>query len=155
MLAATSRGKQFRMPVNDKRQAIKTEAGAAGKFAIVGIAATLTHAGVSGFLLETNVLPAMFANLVGFVIAFGVSFAGHYYWSFSHLRQQSTAARAMLRFLLIALSGFALNSSVLALWLGFTSWPDLLGLMISIAIVPALTFAGARMWAFSHKPANT
>ncbi len=143
------------MPTEQTRQTIKTEAGAAGKFAVVGISATLTHAGVSGFLLETGLLPAMLANLVGFVVAFGVSFTGHYYWSFSHLRQHSTAAKAMLRFFLIAVSGFALNSSVLALWLTFTPWPDLLGLMISIAIVPALTFVAARMWAFSHTPANT
>jgi putative flippase GtrA len=137
-----------------KRAALKTEAGAAGKFAIVGIAATLTHAAIAGFLLEAGLLPAMFANLAGFVVAFGVSFSGHYYWSFSHLRQHKTALKAMLRFFLIAVSGFALNSSVLALWLSFTPWPDLIGLMVSIAVVPALTFIAARMWAFSHTPAN-
>jgi len=142
------------MTADHKRQALKAEAGAAGKFALVGIAATLTHAGISGFLLETGALPAMLANLAGFAVAFGVSFCGHFYWSFSHLRQQGTALKAMLRFFLIAVSGFALNSSVLALWLSFTPWPDLLGLMVSIAIVPALTFAAARMWAFSHKPNN-
>jgi hypothetical protein len=36
------------------------------------------------------------------------------------------------------------------LWLSLTPWPDLLGLMVSIAIVPALSFLGARLWAFSH-----
>jgi putative flippase GtrA len=142
------------MASNANRQKLKTEAGAAGKFALVGIAATLTHAGVSALLLEIGHVHAMLANLAGFVVAFGVSFSGHYYWSFSHLRQHNAALKAMLRFFLIAVSGFALNSSVLALWLSFTPWPDLLGLMVSIAIVPALTFAAARMWAFSHKPAN-
>lgn len=142
------------MAIDRNRQSLKTEAGAAGKFAIVGIAATLTHAGVSGVLLEIGWLPAMLANLAGFVIAFGVSFSGHYYWSFSHLRQHNAALKAMVRFFLIAVSGFALNASVLALWLSFTPWPELLGLMIAIAIVPALTFVAARMWAFSHTEEN-
>lgn len=142
------------MIAENKRQSLKTEAGAAGKFALVGIAATLTHAGLSATLLEAAVLPAMLANLAGFIIAFGVSFCGHYYWSFAHLRQKSTARKAMVRFFLIAVSGFALNSSVLALWLSFTPWAELLGLLVSIAIVPALTFVAARMWAFSHTPAK-
>ena len=138
------------MTANPNRQTLKTEANAAGKFALVGIAATLTHAVVAGFLLESGLLQAMLANLAGFIIAFGVSFAGHFYWSFSHLRQKKSALKAMLRFFLIAGAGFALNSSVLALWLKLTPWPDLLGLMVSIAIVPGLTFIAARFWAFSY-----
>lgn len=137
------------------RQTLKTETTAAGKFAIVGILATLTHAAVAGGLLETGQLSAFPANICGFLVAFFVSFGGHYFWSFAHLRQQSTAMKTMTRFLVIALSGFALNSTVLALWLGLTPWPDLIGLMFSIAIVPALTFLGARLWAFSHRTAET
>ncbi len=138
-----------------KRQKLKTETTAAGKFAIVGVLATLTHAAVAGGLLQTGMLPAFPANICGFLVAFCVSFSGHYYWSFAHLRIDGTALKSMFRFLVIALSGFALNSTVLALWLGFTPWPDLIGLMFSIAIVPALSFLGARLWAFSHRPAET
>lgn len=141
---------KMNMITDRKRQTLKTEANAAGKFAVVGVVATLIHATVAGFLLESGLLPPMLANFAGFLVAFGVSFSGHFYWSFSHLRQEKTALKAMLRFLLIAASGFTLNSSVLALWLNLTPWPDLLGLMVSIAIVPSLTFIGTRFWAFSH-----
>jgi putative flippase GtrA len=137
------------------RQALKTETAAAGKFAVVGVLATLTHAAVAGGLLQTGALSAFPANICGFLVAFAVSFSGHYFWSFSHLRQDGTALKSMIRFLLIAVSGFALNSFVLVLWLSLTPWPDLLGLMVSIAIVPALSFLGARLWAFSHRPAQT
>ncbi|QFT66919.1 GtrA-like protein [Labrenzia sp. THAF35] len=134
---------------------LKTETAAAGKFAVIGVLATLTHAIVAGSLLQSGMLPAYPANICGFLVAFCVSFTGHYFWSFSHLRRKGTAIRSMVRFLVIAVSGFLLNSTVLALWLTLTPWPDLIGLLFSIAIVPALSFAGARLWAFSHHPAET
>ncbi|MES0812969.1 GtrA family protein [Roseibium sp. SCPC15] len=136
------------------RQKLKTETAAAGKFAIIGVIATLTHASVASYLLEAGTLSAFPANIFGFLVAFSVSFSGHYYWSFSHLRRDGTALKSMRRFLIISLSGFLLNSTVLALWLQFTPWPDLFGLLFSIAIVPAFTFVGARLWAFSHRQAE-
>lgn len=138
-----------------RRQNLKRETAAAGKFAIVGILATLTHALVAAALLQSGILSAFPANICGFLTAFSVSFSGHYFWSFAHLRQDGKALKSMIRFLVIAVSGFALNASVLALWLQLTPWPDLLGLMVSIAIVPALSFLGARLWAFSHQTAET
>lgn len=143
------------MQTRTRRETLRTETAAAGKFAIVGVLATVTHAVVAAGLLQSGVLGAFPANICGFLVAFGVSFSGHYFWSFAHLRQQGKAVRSMTRFLVIALSGFALNSFVLALWLELTPWPDLFGLLVSIAIVPALSFLGARLWAFSHRPAET
>lgn len=137
------------------RQKLKTETAAIGKFAVIGVIATLTHASVASVLLETGALTAFPANICGFLVAFTVSFSGHYYWSFSHLRQDGTALKSMRRFLVISLSGFLLNSTVLALWLKLTPWPDLFGLLLSIAIVPAFSFLGARLWAFSHRHAET
>lgn len=143
------------MSPDDRRRKLKTETASVGKFALVGLLATLTHAAVAGGLLQSGLLPAFPANIFGFLVAFGVSFSGHFFWSFSHLRKGGTAWKSMRRFLVIAVSGFALNSTVLALWLELTPWPDLAGLMFSIAIVPALSFLGARLWAFSHRPAET
>ncbi|WP_269585299.1 GtrA family protein [Roseibium sp. Sym1] len=138
-----------------RHERLRTESAAAGKFAIVGVLATLTHTVVAAGMLQSGTLSAFPANICGFLTAFGVSFCGHYFWSFAHLRQQGKALKSMIRFLIIALSGFAVNSFVLALWLELTPWPDLLGLLVSIAIVPALSFLGARLWAFSHRPAET
>lgn len=143
------------MTPEGRHQKIRTETAAAGKFAIIGVLATLTHAAVAASLLQAGALSAFPANICGFAVAFGVSFSGHYFWSFSHLRRKGAAFRSMRRFLVIALSGFLLNSTVLALWLKLTPWPDLVGLLFSIAIVPALSFLGARLWAFSHHPAET
>ncbi|TYC53415.1 GtrA family protein [Rhodobacterales bacterium] len=134
---------------------LKTETASAGKFAIVGILATLTHAAVAGGLLQSGALPPLASNLCGYLVAFWVSFSGHYYWSFSHLRRDGTALRTILKFLIVSISGFLLNSTILTLWLMLTPWPEMAGLMFSIAIVPALTFLAARLWVFSHPPAET
>jgi len=128
---------------------VKTEAGKAGRFAIVGGLATLIHTAVSLGLLQFEVLSAFPANVAGFLVAFCFSFAGHHFWSFAHNRQDARASHRMRRFFVIAVTGFLINSSVLTAWLALTPWPDNLGLLVSIAIVPALSFLGARFWAFS------
>ena len=129
---------------------IKSETATAGRFAIVGVGATMTHATVAAGLFQIGILSAFQANIAGFLAAFVVSFTGHYTWSFGHMRQGGGIGRSMRRFFVIAVSGFALNAFVLTLWLNLTPWPDLVGLLFSIAIVPALSFMGARLWAFSH-----
>lgn len=131
------------------KQKVIKEVGTAGRFAIVGGLATLTHAGVALSLLNLDLLPAFFANIAGFMTAFVLSFSGHHFWSFPHSLSDGQTSRRMRRFFLLALLGFALNSGVLATWLTFTPWPDGLGILFSIVIVPALTFLGSRFWAFA------
>ncbi|CTQ58100.1 MAG: GtrA family protein [Roseibium album] len=133
---------------------LKAESAAVGKFAVIGVIATLTHAIVASTLFEAGILSVVPSNVCGFLTAFAVSFSGHYFWSFSHLRQTGTALKSMTRFLVVSIAGFALNSTILTLWLTFTSWPELYGLWLAILIVPAFSFVGARLWAFAHPSAK-
>lgn len=135
------------------RETLKTEGAAVGKFALIGILATLTHAVIASVLFEAGLLAVVPSNVCGFLAAFTVSFSGHYFWSFSHLRQVGTMLKSMAKFLIISVSGFALNSTILALWLAFAPWPEIYGLWLAIAVVPAFSFVGARLWAFTHYPA--
>lgn len=128
---------------------IKSEARTAGRFAIVGLVATGTHAVAALCLLEFGLLSAFPANICGFLVAFIVSFTGHHRWSFSGSLDEDRTGQRMRRFFVLAIAGFALNSGVLAAWLDLTAWPDSLGILVAIAVVPALTFLGARLWAFS------
>jgi len=143
------------MATEAKYHKLKTETASAGKFAVVGVLATLTHAAVAAGLLQSGTLPPLAANLGGYLVAFWVSFGGHYFWSFAHLRREGTAVKSVVRFLIVSVSGFLLNSAILSLWLNLTPWSELMGLLFSIAVVPALTFLAARLWAFSHHPAET
>lgn len=143
---------KIRQPMTEPpslKHKIRGEAHTAGRFAIVGLAATGTHAAVALCLLEFGLLSAFPANICGFLVAFVVSFTGHHLWSFSGSRDDGRTGQRMRRFFILAIAGFALNSGILAAWLDLTAWPDALGILVSIAIVPALTFLGARLWAFS------
>ncbi|GGB61528.1 hypothetical protein GCM10011316_36880 [Roseibium aquae] len=128
---------------------MKAEAGKAGRFAVVGALATLVHTTVSLGLLQSGMLQAFPANVAGFLVAFCFSFAGHHFWSFAEPNGHSRTTHRMRRFFIIALAGFMVNSGVLTAWLALTPWPESIGLVVAIAIVPGLSFLGARLWAFS------
>lgn len=133
------------------RAAARAEALTASRFAIVGLAATAVHAAVALLLALPDILAPLIANTVAFLTAFGVSFAGHHFWSFPQTAAGQSRWRARLpRFFLLAVAGFAANSGVLAAWLAFTPWPKGLGILLAICIIPAVTFLGARLWAFAE-----
>lgn len=138
----------------NKSRDLGLEAKSAGKFAIIGLLATGTHALVALLSLKGLGFHPYLANVTGFLVAFAVSFCGHHFWSFSHTRQEGQARRRILRFFIIALAGFALNSGVLTGWLQLTDWPESIGLLVSIAVVPAISFLFARFWAFRAGPAS-
>ena len=107
------------------------------RFALVGIAATLVHLTIVWSVIRAGLAPPFLANLIAFLIAFVVSFSGHYYWTFkTRLPRHHAAAR----FFLIAVTGFAFNSFVLILivrqdWMA-PEWAA----VISTLFVPAITF---------------
>ena len=101
--------------------------------------------------VEAFGLPPLAANLVGWLIAFVVSFSGHYRLTFRHSRTPWTVAAR--RFFLISAIGFVINESAYALLLHITAIPyDLLLALILVGLAFA-TFAASRLWAFRHKPA--
>ena len=119
------------------------------KFASVGLVATVVHAviyGVAGKLLEP-----MLANLIAFTIAFVFSYVGHFLWTFRAQTKGQKIQKAFayqFKFLLVALSGLVLNS--LAVWV-VTQWlriDYLYALGPMVFVVPLVTFALAKVWAF-------
>ncbi|AXS42778.1 GtrA family protein [Breoghania sp. L-A4] len=123
----------------------------AWRFGIVGLAATATHAGIALALTVSGLAHPLVANLIAFLVAFAVSFLGHHVWSFPD--SASTARRRrrrMMRFFALAFAGFAANSAALAGWLAWVPLPDALGVIVSIGLIPLVTYLGARMWAFAE-----
>jgi len=121
----------------------------AARFGLVGLAATALHAAVVWTLIACARAPALPANLIAFICAFGVSFAGNYLWTF---RAPGRARRAFARFLVISVSGFAANTGLLALLLTFEFLDEATAAIAAIAAVPLVTFLGARFWGFRHDP---
>jgi len=82
----------------------------AGRFALVGVAATLIHLGVAQAALATGGLSVFWANALGFVVAFVAGFLGHQYFTFN---RTAPFWQAFRRYGVIALGGFIVNNVVL------------------------------------------
>lgn len=120
-------------------------------FTAVGCAAVATHWSIAVACVQALSAPPLLANLVGWLIAFAVSFSGHYRLTFRHSKTPwPLAAR---RFFFISAVGFALNESAYAWLLRVTAVRyDVLLALILVALAAA-TFIMSRFWAFRHKPA--
>ncbi|HEX9808560.1 MAG TPA: GtrA family protein [Alphaproteobacteria bacterium] len=121
------------------------------RFGAVGVAATLTHVGLFAALIEFGGMAPLLANLVAFAVAVGVSFAGHYLWTFVEDRPgpgRWRATRAMGRFLVVALVGLALNSLVVYLVVHALALPYGYAILVMVSAVPVVLFLLNKFWAF-------
>ena len=101
-------------------------------FIAVGCAAAATHWSVAIASVEGLGLPPLGANAVGWLVAFVVSFYGHYRLTFRH--------------------GFALNEATYAWLLHATPLPYDVLLAIILLGLAGLTFLASRLWAFRRRP---
>lgn len=116
------------------------------RFGLVGGLSTLVHMVVAQGLLATELASLGWSNVVGFVIAFFVSFLGHYHFSF---QRNTPFLRSMLRYGVIALMGFAVNNFVLLGLVSMNVLPEAVALAVAIIIVPVGTFIASRFWGFT------
>ncbi len=115
-------------------------------FVIVGCSAAATHWLVVVAAVSMAHLPPLQANVLGWLVAFGVSFAGHYTLTFRH--QNAPLWQALRRFFMVSAAGFAINELAYAWLLHATPLRyDILLALILIAIA-VLTFFLGRFWAF-------
>lgn len=123
-------------------------AGEAFRFALVGGAATLVHLAAALAIHGAGASIGL-ANVGGFVTALGFSAVGHHFFTF---RAKARLGATALRFVPIALAGFALNATVLAI-LGRLagSGYDRLNLIAAVLIVPPATFVAARFFAYAPR----
>lgn len=118
-------------------------------FIAVGCAAAATHWLVVVAVVSAGGLAPLAANVVGWLVAFCVSFAGHFQLTFRH--HKTPVARAARRFFAVSALGFAVNELAYAWLLRATNLPyDILLALILIAIA-GMTFILGRLWAFRHK----
>lgn len=117
-------------------------------FILVGCAAALTHWLVAVACVSQAGAPPLLANLIGWLIAFLVSFSGHFHLTFRHAGHAWQVAA--VRFFAISALGFAVNEAAYAWALHATQlrYDVLLGLIL--IAVAGLTFLLSRLWAFRH-----
>jgi putative flippase GtrA len=115
------------------------------RFAAVGAAASATHVAIALALIERAHLPVLTANGLAFTVAVLVSYLGNHSWTFTRAGHHD---RHLPRFLAVSLAGLALNQAIVFTTVTLAGLPYLVGILIVIAVVPVLTFALSRSWAF-------
>lgn len=117
------------------------------RFVCIGILAFAVHAFSVIFFVSGWGLQPLVANVLGFCLAFSVSYVGHKNWTFRTDRQ--TRRGSLARFLVVSVTGFLINESTYALYLSL--WPDhyIVGLILTILLASVSTFILSRNWAFS------
>lgn len=127
-------------------QTLKKLAGEAGRFTLVGLAATGLHIAVAELLLHTVTENPFAANVAAFLSAVTLSFLGHYHWSF---RSQAHKGRAFVKFFTVALTAMAANNLILKLLLMTALLSPALCILLAALAVPVITFVLGRLWAFA------
>jgi len=119
-------------------------------FGAVGASAAAVHFGVVVLAVKLLDLAPLLANVLGFMLAFCVSFVGHHRLSFA--AQQASGRQALPRFALVALLGFASNELMYAVLLGL-GVEYRLALFLVLLAVAAMTWLLSRHWAFKRRAA--
>ncbi len=119
-------------------------------FIVVGCAAAAVHWSVATASVALAGLAPLQANVLGWLVAFVVSFSGHHFLSFRG--HGNALERAALRFFAISAGGFAVNEALYALLLHWTrARYDLLLALVLVAVAGA-TYLLSRHWAFLRNP---
>lgn len=121
------------------------ELAAIGRFAAVGVAATLAYLGTSLVLLDRGIAPHP-TNLVAFVVGTVASYLGHYFFTY---RSDDSHLRMGTRFFAVTAGLMALGAALhhFALLVGAT--PKAAALFVTVAY-PPLSFAFNHFWAFAR-----
>jgi len=118
------------------------------RFISVGGLATLTHYFAALMMAHLFRFHPEVANVCGFVIAFTVSFLGHWRWTFRD--QQARFHRALPAFALVAAIMFLLNALILHLLLKYAPFRFELALLLAQSMVVVLTYVASKYWAFAR-----
>ena len=118
----------------------------------VGCVAAAVHWAVVVVLVEHLRWHPLLANLVGWLVAFSVSFTGHHRLSF---RGHGTpVARSAARFFLVSAAGFAVNETAYAVLLHASAARYDLLLAVVLVAVAFVTYWLSRHWAFLRSQAG-
>lgn len=116
------------------------------RFGVVGTNAAIVHLAALMALVEFVRLTPLLANVFAFLIAYQVSFWGHRRWTFS---SQSVTRHAWIKFFVVAGLSFVLNESLFAIFLHLCHLYYFVAIILTLIIVPPLTFIASKLWAFS------
>ena len=115
-------------------------------FILIGLISTLVHYIVAVGFEFFNILSAVHSNIVGFTFAFPLSYFGHRIYTFSN--QKSGHKTSLPRFIVVSVTGFVTNQSMVIMFNKYTILPFWLSLGLVMLIIAICTYLLSRYWAF-------
>jgi len=119
------------------------------QFVLVGGSAAATHLAVVGILVALTGMPPLWANVLGFLVAFVVSYNGHALLTFAAAQARGWAS--VLRFFAVACLSFVANEVLYAIALHWLRWHYFWSLAAVLVIVAVGTFVLSKFWAFKAR----
>lgn len=116
------------------------------QFVLVGGSAAATHLAVVGILVALTGMPPLWANVLGFLVAFVVSYNGHAWLTFAAAHARGWAT--VLRFFAVACLSFVANEVLYAIALHWLHGHYFWSLAAVLVIVAVGTFVLSKFWAF-------
>lgn len=121
-----------------------------GRFALVGLGATLVHLLAYFAAVELWGQPPLAANAIGFVLGVNVSFLGHRSWTFRGADADG-AGRSLIRFWAVALIGLTLNTLFVHLITDPMALAYYWATPMIAGVTPVVTFMLSKQWAFRSR----
>ena len=114
------------------------------RFAVVGVVATIVHMAVFTLAYELAHIEPVTANAIAFSVAVLVGYALNRAWTFSHHAEHAR----LWRYVIGALIGLAWNSAIMYVAVHTLGWSPYVGLVMTLVLVPPVTFALNQLWVF-------
>lgn len=118
------------------------------RFGIVGALATLTHFAVLTIMLSLAGAGPVLANTVAYVLALGVSFTGHHFWTFN---TSGSLLPTFLRFFGASGGAFLFSTLLLVFLIRVMNVSDPVAAFMSAAAIPLITYSASRIWVFRRR----
>ena len=118
------------------------------RFAVVGALSTAVHTAVFTVAIELGHVEPVLANAIAFSVAVLGGYALNRRWTFA---AQGAAHARLWRYVIAQLIGLAWNSVIMYAAVHGAHWSPYLGLLLSLVLVPPLTFALSQFWVFRHR----
>lgn len=119
-------------------------------FLVVGASAALVHFLVLISIVGTTSISPAWANVFAFLVAFMVSFIGHFYLTFRQSTGiKNSALNILLKWFTSSAAGFIANQGLFVLgmtWFGEHYY--MLIWLIVTGVITVMTFALGKLWAF-------
>lgn len=115
------------------------------RFIVVGCIATIVHISFAWALINYIQLSSLLANFIAYIMAFGISFTGNFYWTFCN---SGNPYKALKRFFFISIIAFIVNSLVLMKLLSTSSLGAEIAIVAAAGIIPVITFIVSKLWIY-------